>query len=289
MILFKENGRLGNQIFQYCGLRTIAKPGETLCLFGFEDLQSVFTGMDAEIINQSAKKYKRSIYYRLYSYAEKLAERNVVSFITEDQGRNILETSALFHKIKMAKDVFLQSESLFNADIAKRLSIKKNLYDKAKDLLTSLTNSSHPPVFVHVRRGDYLYWPDTNYPAVLPKKFYDDCIAEMKRRFENPYFIFTSDEPDYVKSAFSEIEPKYVSEQSVAMDFALMSQCKGGILSPSSLSWWTAYQVNKNSKNALLLAPEYWIGHRKSQWYPKNIETSFICYRQCEHSRIKLT
>ena len=34
MITMVESGRVGNQIFQYLGLRSVAAPGEKIILFG---------------------------------------------------------------------------------------------------------------------------------------------------------------------------------------------------------------------------------------------------------------
>ena len=283
MILFKENGRFGNQIFQYCGLRTLVGPGETLCLIGFEDLQSVFDGIDAEIINHHAKKYKRSFYYRMYSYAEKLAEKNLIPVLTENEERDIIKSSASFNKVKIAKNIFLQSESYFHSEIVDQLSIKKKFIDDANELLNSITDPSHVPIFVHVRRGDYLKWPSSKFPAVLPKNYYINSIKEVEKKIERPFFIFTSDEPEYATKEFSEIEPKYISRQSLAIDFAIMTKCKGGILSPSSFSWWAAWFLKKQNKlKPLLIAPKFWIGHRLNQWYPNKIEASFLSYRSID-------
>lgn len=52
MILFFENGRLGNQLFQYCGLRHYF-PEHKLVFLSSEDLQGYFDSIDAQLIPTS--------------------------------------------------------------------------------------------------------------------------------------------------------------------------------------------------------------------------------------------
>lgn len=280
MILFRENGRLGNQIFQYCGLRTMAKKNERLCLFGFNDLQSVFTDIDAEIINEHAKKYKRAFYYRLYKYSEILSKRNFLPTITENINRDIVVTKAPIQKIKFAKELFLQSKKKFSLSVVNRLRIHQHLLDQSKFILSKEVGDEYQPIFVHVRRGDYHNWPDPDYPAILSSEYYRVSISLIKEKLPLPYFIFTSDDSDYVRNEFADIRPKYVSENSFGTDFVIMTQCQGGILSASSFSWWAAYLLHKSNNHSLLIAPKYWIGHRRKEWYPKNIKLD--CFKYVE-------
>jgi hypothetical protein len=40
------------------------------------------------------------------------------------------------------------------------------------------------------------------------------------------------------------------------------------IIANSTYSWWAAY-LNENATE--IIAPKYWMGHRKGQYYPKDI------------------
>ena len=61
-------------------------------------------------------------------------------------------------------------------------------------------------------------------------------------------------------------------------DFVLMTQCKGGILSASSFSWWGAYLAKQKYSGTFFLAPKYWAGHRQKRWYPESMKSSFLDY-----------
>lgn len=45
MLIFSECGRLGNQIFQYCGLKAIDEKGH-LYLYGMNSLKEIFVGLE---------------------------------------------------------------------------------------------------------------------------------------------------------------------------------------------------------------------------------------------------
>lgn len=77
MIIFKELGRLGNQLFQYSALKTLCQHDENLILFGFEELQTAFDGIDATIINLHTPRIQRSLYCRFYKIADNLSKKKL--------------------------------------------------------------------------------------------------------------------------------------------------------------------------------------------------------------------
>lgn len=56
-----------------------------------------------------------------------------------------------------------------------------------------------------------------------------------------------------------------------------MKNCDGGILSPSTYSWWAAYLSNKRG---FFLAPKYWIGHRQKVLFPSYFTSKIITYKK---------
>jgi hypothetical protein len=152
---------------------------------------------------------------------------------------------------------------------------KDSLLGKTKSLLDTIS-PLNIKIFIHIRRGDYLFWPDKDHPAVLPASYYKKCIDIIYSKVLNPFFIFTSDDPFYVADVFGGFENSYISRQSNIEDFILMSHCDGGILSASSFSWWAAYFARLRHPNGIFLAPKYWGGHSISSWYPPSIESTFL-------------
>jgi hypothetical protein len=298
MFIFQNSGRLGNQIFQYVALRTLCDPQEQLVLLGFEDLQSIFEGIDAKVINLSSPKIERAFYRRLYRVADYLSRKNILCQIFEyDEGGRVAEynttgqiyehnkafehlltrTPGLLNSIKFVRKSYFQSESAFQKSVVNSLLFKDSILSLTQSTLSSFPKSC-TYIFVHIRRGDYLLWPSRNNPAVLSIDYYKKCIDIINSQVSNPFFLFASDDPYYVEDVFADLKNIYISRGSSCEDFALMSHCHGGILSASSFSWWTAYFAKSRHPNAIFLAPKYWGGHRIKAWIPSTIESTFLTY-----------
>ena len=130
--------------------------------------------------------------------------------------------------------------------------------------------------FVHVRRGDYLSWPSEEYPAALPASWYTNHIQRLSRKFPHSRFLVFSDDTEYCREAFSDLPQTTIVEAPVKESFFAMSQCDGGILSASSLSWWAAF-ISKESHAGPFIAPEYWIGWPESSWENSDVrDSSFL-------------
>jgi hypothetical protein len=280
MLIFQESGRLGNQIFQYVALRSLCRDNEVLLLLGFNELESVFDGINAKIINADSLKLDRVLYSRLYAYFDYLSCKGIISRISEnDQLDNyeLIQKKGFLDLIKFVERAYFQKETLLCKKSLANLLFKDSLLDNTKYLLDTIS-PLNTKIFIHIRRGDYLFWPNKDNPAVLPASYYKKCIDTICSKVTNPFFVFTSDDPFYVADVFGDLENSYISRRSSIEDFTLMSHCQGGILSASSFSWWAAYFSRLNYPNGIFLAPEYWGGHSVNSWFPPNIESKFLIY-----------
>jgi len=280
MLIFQESGRLGNQIFQYAALRSLCKENETLLLLGFSELQSVFDGIEAKIINQKTRRIVRGIYYRIYRRGYDLTKLKITSKLYESvssKHREINYKYGLISNFIIVENSYFQGENFFKSEYIKSLSIKPELVADAQQKIDALTQGKIP-IFVHVRRGDYVSWPNQGFPAILSSSYYYRSIEIIKKNIANPMFIFISDDLFYVRDIFGNLPNSYISNGSMSEDFVLMTQCKGGILSASSFSWWGAYLAKQQYSDTFFLAPKYWAGHRQKEWFPESIESSFLSY-----------
>lgn len=282
MIIFLEAGRLGNQIFQYAALRSIAKSKEMIVLIGFEDLRSTFDGCNSIFLCN-----RKSIFFRILTryraQLEKLINwQSIFGVIYE----NNQEAKLTIIKKKGLLDInyclmsFFQTQDSFNPNVLLNITLKEKLIYNSSRILEKLSLSKKKIVFVHIRRGDYLSYPSIEFPAVLSVDWYMRCIDKMNKSMDNPFFIFFSDDTQFVQEFFGELPNKFISTASPSEDFALMSECNGGILSPSSFAWWAAYFIKRKSKDAYFIAPKFWIGHAKRKWHPEFIQTSFLEYEE---------
>jgi hypothetical protein len=114
-------------------------------------------------------------------------------------------------------------------------------------------------VSIHIRRGDYLN--SDNLYKMCSKNYYTDAINIVKRQIEKPYFIFFSDDPQWVKENFDEERMCIIigntGKQSF-IDLYLMTKCKANIIANSTFSYWGAY-LNKSSK--LIIYPKDWFNY----------------------------
>ena len=280
MLVFQESGRLGNQIFQYSALRHLCKENETLLLLGFNDLKSIFGGINAKIINLNSLKFERALYYKVYPQLDCLSHQGLISRISENDQLNryeLIQKKGLFDSIKFVERSYFQNETLLCHKSIKKLTFNNDILASATHILNTIP-SLNTKIFIHIRRGDYLFWPNKDNPAVLPASYYKKCIDIIYSKVSNPFFIFTSDDQFYVADVFGDLKNSYISRRSSFEDFTLMSHCQGGILSASSFSWWAAYFAHLNNPNGIFLAPEYWGGHSVNSWFPPNIESNFLIY-----------
>lgn len=115
-------------------------------------------------------------------------------------------------------------------------------------------------VAIHVRKGkDYQsrIW----YQNTCSMDYYRKAILQMKEKLQHPKFYVFTDNVDWVKENFQDIEYTLVEGNPADgygshFDMQLMSLCKHNIISNSTYSWWSAF-LNRNP-GKVIIAPEIW-------------------------------
>jgi hypothetical protein len=281
MIIFFENGRLGNQLIQYCGLKLLF-PAERLIFFGCVDLQQHFDGVEARFLNRSTiNRYIPAFILEYIFYF--LAKIRVLGQISEDHRSDFFKLvvrRGLLWNILVPKNLFFQHRDVLDC-IKNAPVLKPHLVERAFWWVRSkeIDLESCSLVFVHLRRGDYLYWPSKEFPAVLDLSWYRGAMALMREKIDSPVFVLMGDDQYYLRDIFEESDSLFISNNSPEVDLALMSICQSGILSASSFSWWGALCSRRNGgRNAKFIAPNYWAGFRSKKWYPSGFCTDWITY-----------
>jgi hypothetical protein len=116
---------------------------------------------------------------------------------------------------------------------------------------------------IHVRRGDYLNYPD-HHPVCSLEYFYEAMKMSGFKKF-----VVLSDDIEWCFRnfhSFSDFEFIYSRNESDIEDFAIMSKCAHNIISNSTFSWWAAY-LNKNP-DKIVISPDkdQWHGPAYSHW-----------------------
>lgn len=105
---------------------------------------------------------------------------------------------------------------------------------------------------------NYDYW------CVCTPKYYENAIAELKKRTKIKVMCVFSDDIPWCKDNFQylskEIDIVYVDwnkGQESFRDMQLMTFCKHNIIANSSFSWWGAWLGDRDGK--IVCAPESWV------------------------------
>lgn len=259
MIFFISEGRLGNQLFQYAFLNHIAKANERIICFNMDIFKKNIATDNKKFIFLPKTKGIYKISYLFNAIFSFLSVLRLVGFVEEGSAlkppNKRLQISTGLFPIIFVKTGFFQSEDFFDKQDVD-FYLKDNHLTKAKMLLAELEKDN--VVFIHVRRGDYLQEVYNGKQDIsLPKAYYQNAINFFVDKLHNPFFVFLSDDGEYVQQEFAHIENKYISNNSMLVDLAIMSLCDYGVLSNSSFSWWGAY-LSENKKN--MIFPKYWFG-----------------------------
>lgn len=252
-----SNGRLGNQMFQYAGLRGIAanrgydwlipRPDSygdsNYGLFDCFEMGSVeeknFGKLNAPSIATGQFHFSQDFFdgcpdnTNLHDY-----------FTTEKYFANI-------------KDV-----------IRKDFTFKKEILEPCKEIVDELEN----PIFMHVRRGDYVVNPSAH--PMCPISYYEKALELFDEN--SPVLVF-SDSIEWCKEQeffqgdrfmLSEYDEKYSQTADTLLgrqntlipyfDLCLMTLCNGGIIANSTMSWWGAWLME--NKTQPIVAPKPWFG-----------------------------
>ena len=265
MLIFLASGQLGNQLFQYAFLKTIQKNNETIVVSRVKDLKVVFENI--EIIHIKSRKLTRW----LTKFLTLLDSKKIISSIQVNheyinsfrrEKTSFTKKEGKLRFITFVREGYFQSEKCFNYEKIQNLKIKQKYLKTADNFLKKIPANAFK-VFVHVRIYDE-DWKVFGKTTNLPLSYYKNLIKYFLKKQKNCYFIFLSNEPEFVKMQFSFLKQKIISYESFQTDFTIMTKCDGAILAPSSFSWWGSYFMkNKN----FVFAPKYWLGFASKKEY----------------------
>lgn len=118
-------------------------------------------------------------------------------------------------------------------------------------------------VSVHVRRGDYLSFPEHHPPLTM------DYYREAMSRFPGARFLIFSDDPGWCLLNFDRAACEISTGRTASEDMALMASCDHHIIANSSFSWWGSY-LGRNP-NKRIIAPKMWFGPAKAGWSTRDL------------------
>jgi hypothetical protein len=265
MLAFNElgnNGRLGNQMFQYATLKGIArKKGYDYLIPPFNIIR-----IDNYSLNQCFK----------------LSSLNSSNFGILDRGNAPIVLERYFHYDEELHNLcpndvsihgFFQTEKYFK-EIENEIKDDFSFHDEILNACKEFVSEYENPIFLHVRRGDPnlvdargFKWSYTQCSSQHPPQTLDYYEKALEYFNADQVVIVVSDSPEWVREQelfssdrflISEPEEKYPDgSYTPYVDLCLMSLCSGAIIANSSLSWWGAWLQNNKG---LVVAPKTWFG-----------------------------
>lgn len=207
MITAAYGGRLGNRLFQYAAVRSVAERlgynfygDHTLREYPIFDLE--YGCVDGEVAHEFIDTNQQNY--------------NPDIFLVNDFTRLV---------------GFFQSEKYFSPNVREWFTPK---------LPSPKTDDNVG--YIHFRGGDYGVWPWTIYQ--LPTSYYDDAKLRLKNINPNVQrFVVITDDKEAATIRFPEDE---VVSGDINSDFMLLYSAKNVIISNSTFSWWAAW-LNLNN------------------------------------------
>jgi hypothetical protein len=238
-------GRLGNQLFQYATLVSVARKNSLVFGFNPEWLgKDIFKNID-------------------YGYDFNSFKPNRCIKEGEENGYN----PNIFNATEYTKiDGFFQSEKYF-ADIKDDLKH----YFHVDTIDTEYNYDEY--CYIHFRGSDYVLY---NYiPSV---EWYMEAISKMISIKPDIKFVVITDDIKLAKKYFPNF---HILANDMLTDYTYMRYSKFKILSASTFSWWGAYFSLDD--DAIVIAPNRWlninyVASNEEIFYPLDIKTEKFIY-----------
>lgn len=263
MFILELKGGLGNQMFQYALGRNLSLKNNTnlkLDIFWFKK------NKPAEIIprDYGLKHFNIEENFATEEEITKIKRFSKIPFLSKikNEGKRDFESSILLLKKDVYLEGYWQNEKYFKniQDILyKDFSLKNNPTKNFIEFEEKIKNSSDNYVSMHIRHGDYSMNPDENKRhTALPIEYYENAIKFINEKIQNPVFFIFSDDIEWCKEKFKDLDEKYFIDKNLPdyEELILMSKCKHNIIANSSFSWWGAW-LNQNP-NKIVIVPKKW-------------------------------
>ena len=242
IVVFK--GGIGNQLFQYCLGSSLEQNGYRVYYrdetFGHNGLE-IHKYFDVDV--RFLPKWFDYV-YRI------IKEKHPV----------------LFSRLSTLNNIYDESKIIFEGYWQDKMYMPDNLKISFKDIPLSEKNkkvlvkiNTTESVSIHVRRGDYLRYPDI-YGGICTPEYYAKAIDIIKGELKNPVFYIFSDDIEWCRQNMKLSNAEYidwnVGNDSI-YDMYLMSKCKANIIANSTFSYWGSMI----SQNDMVIYPSKWLAN----------------------------
>mgnify|MGYP001377785921 CR=1 FL=1 len=272
MIIGNLKGGLGNQLFIYSFLYTLAKKNSTQFFFDLTNY-NLKLGKSLEIdklelvINEckkeNLKNFRKISFFKLQEIVkEKLNSQILRDNVIYENKFSFNEFNNQYKKSDMYYlDGYWQNINSFSqeSEYFKKIFKVKNIflsrnYERLKQEIDSDPNA----VCIHVRKNDYLNKNNSNTYSNINLEYYKKAISLIKKKkIISKIHVFT-DDILWVKKNLHINNFILINDYNLTTveEFEIMKKYKNIIISNSTFSLWAAL-LNENNDN-IIIVPENW-------------------------------
>lgn len=271
MLFYISDGRFGNQLFQLAFIDSISNEKEIKIIFNMDSYNENFKLNDKKFkIVKIEKPIALYVIFLLKHILRLLSRIKLITHINQIYENEIwkkeLQIKRGLFPIRYIDRGFFQFNSVVSDDFVSKIEIN---YNECVNSFMKSINENGFKIFVHVRRGDYLFLKYKGIMGInLPVGYYIEAMNLIREKLGRVVFIILSDDQEFCKLAFKGDDLIFANFSSVD-DFAMMTKCDGGIMSNSSFSWWGARLIKKQ---IILISPKYWFGWKTGVQSHEGIE-----------------
>lgn len=273
MITIKIWGGLGNQLFQYAFGYALSKEykDDLFLDIEFYDKQYKYVGirkfnLDMLKCNTKIASKRRGIIKILESflvnriihrYKPEIVFRTKKNLFVKERKKEYFSISEPVRGINNYYDGYWQTSLYFRKyklELKEQFKYNGKYNDSAKYFLNKIQNSNS--VSVHIRRGDFV--SSKRIGHLIDLEYYIRAMDYICFIVSDPVFFIFSDDLQWVrKNLKSSYSLEYVDNKcndSEIVDMMLMTECKHGIMSASTFSWWGNW-LKDADENTIIVAP----------------------------------
>ena len=253
-----ENGRLGNQLFQYAAIKGLAAKLDYIPVLPFGIENRYWHG-------------QKCLLYDLFDLDIKIKDINPdFTYNVKIKRGNIDDNDFFKCPPNTNLEGFPESEFYFRHikdNIKKEFTIKDNVKDSAVNYINNFKKCGKQIIAIHIRRGDYIddvasegcnleHCTETewllNYLKMAINKFdinsYKFLIFSGGSRFQNNLSDIEWCQYYFTKY-FPNLDVSYSKNNTDSDDFIIFTLCDHAILtSLSTFGWWGSYLIQNENK-----------------------------------------
>lgn len=238
MITSKLIGGLGNQMFIIATTYVLARDNGDDCAFDFS-MKPIGQG-------NISQAYRNNIFKKLKELPPNWKPSSTYKEVGYDY-------SPIPFQRGMQLSGYFGSEKYFGHRKAEIINLFKeiNLLKGIRNMFRGVLNNS---VSLHVRRGDYLKFPEVY--VLLTADYYNRAIAILDSEVRIDNILVISDDLRWCIRNLKDPRIIFVTGKPDYIDFYLQTLTNYCIMANSSFSWWGSYLNDNEGK--IVIAPEIW-------------------------------